>query len=185
VSSRISSSVRVRSRCAASALALPPLRHLLDERGQLSDDDARALVAWVETARGVRGMRVVVLLDDADRSLELSVPMQLGDWVDAAGDGHAYVVTPSAPAVVEKSRLVDTGDTSLELGEAIASHIGDTLRPPEPVLGELLARPHVAGRRAGRARRPRDPPHRSAAALARDRAPARGSRRAHGEGAAR
>ncbi len=125
-------------------LALPPLRHLLDERGQLSDDDARALVAWVQTARAVRGMRVVVLLDDADRALELSVPMRLGDWVDAAGDGHAYVVTPNAPAVVEKSRLVDAAEPCLELGEAVASHIGDTLRPPEPVLGELALRaaPH-------------------------------------------
>jgi hypothetical protein len=118
-------------------LALPPLRHLLDERGQLSEDDARALVAWVEIARGVRGMRVVVLLDEADRVLSLSVPMRLGDWVDAAGDGHAYVVTPRAPAVVEKSRLVDAAEAGLELGEVVASHIGDTLRPPEPILGEL------------------------------------------------
>lgn len=121
-------------------LALPPLRHLLDERGQLSEDDARALVGWVETARAVRGMRVVVLLDEADRALSLSVPMRLGDWVDAAGDGHAYVVTPSAPAVVEKPRLVDTHEPCLELGDAVASHIGDTLRPPEPILGELALR---------------------------------------------
>jgi len=74
-------------------VCVPPLRGMA-ERGRLRDEDAAALMAWIEAARTETRVSVGILLDEADRDIELKVPRPLDEVVWDAGAGSLVSMVP-------------------------------------------------------------------------------------------
>jgi hypothetical protein len=74
-------------------ICIPPLRGMAD-RGRLRDEDAAALMAWIEAARTETRVAVGILLEEADRDIELKVPRPLDEVVWDAGAGSLVSMVP-------------------------------------------------------------------------------------------
>jgi hypothetical protein len=98
----------------ALVVCVPPLR-ALTERGSLGDDDATALLAWVDAARSDDRLTLRIFIEDADREICLRVPRPLSDLVDPA---------PWGPLGVRSQPPVDARRTDLS-----PPPIAPTLRP--------------------------------------------------------
>ncbi len=136
-------------------LCVPPLRALAD-RGRLRDDDAAALMAWIDAARTDTRIVIGVLLEEADRDIELRVPRPLDEVVWDAGAGSLVSMVPRveerrtdlspppvAPTLRPSSDEVeaaaaddegDDGDDGQDLAEVLTS--AEETKLPDLVLEE-------------------------------------------------
>ncbi len=149
-------------------VCMPPLRALA-EKGRLRDEDAATLTAWMEAARSETRLTVGVLLDDADRHIELRVPRPLDEIVwdvgassllrpveesrrtDLSPPPVAPTLRPcdeddSAAAAVAAEDLApaDDGDEGQDLAQVLTSaeetRLPDLELAPSPTLEEREAR---------------------------------------------
>lgn len=74
-------------------VCMPPLRGLA-QRGRLRDDDATVLMAWIEAAKTETRVSVGILIEEADRDIELKVPRPLDEVVWDAGAGSLVSMVP-------------------------------------------------------------------------------------------
>ena len=90
-------------------LSLPVLADLCESNDSMHEEDLRTLCVWVEAAKVLRKLRVVVLLSESDRDTTLLVPRRLEDHLyPSRGDGE-----PGASAttqVVMQNSFADTPD---------------------------------------------------------------------------
>ncbi|MFO0547786.1 MAG: hypothetical protein U0271_05325 [Polyangiaceae bacterium] len=105
-------------------------------RGELVNDDAEAVSTWIDAAREVRKLRVVVLLDERDREIELRVPRRLGALVEEQRNAPATKIEAQAPA---QHVAVAT--------PPVVAPIAETLRPPPSPPIEASARREAANKR--------------------------------------
>lgn len=123
-------------------ICVPPLRSLAD-RGRLRDDDATVLMSWIDAAKTETRLAVGILIEEADRDIELKVPRPLDEVVWDAGAGSLVSMVPrvaerstdlSPPPVAPTLRPdsaeaegeatsseVDDGDEGQDLAEVIAA----------------------------------------------------------------